>query len=52
VPFVAQPNRAVRPKNCTMSSAKLCSQVARAPQRWSDALDDYLIRVGVGVRGA
>jgi dTDP-4-dehydrorhamnose reductase len=49
VPFVANPNKAVRPKNCTMSSAKLCSQVARAPRRWSDALDDYIVRVGIGV---
>jgi dTDP-4-dehydrorhamnose reductase len=51
VPFVAQPNRAVRPKNCTMSSAKLCGQIARAPRPWSDALSDYLLRLGIGGSG-
>jgi len=49
VPFVTHPNRAVRPKNCTMSSARLCGQVAAAPRRWRDALSDYLFRVGCGV---
>ena len=47
VPFVAQPNRAVRPRNCTMSSARLRAQVGAAPGRWSDALSDYLARMGV-----
>jgi len=47
VPFVAQPNRAVRPRNCTMSSAKLRAHVASAPRTWSDALSDYLARVGI-----
>ena len=47
VPFVSQPNRAVRPKNCTMSSAKLCAQLATAPRRWREALSDYLARVGI-----
>jgi dTDP-4-dehydrorhamnose reductase len=47
VPFVAQPNRAVRPRNCTMSSARLRAQVVAAPGRWSDALSDYLARMGV-----
>jgi dTDP-4-dehydrorhamnose reductase len=46
-PFVAAPNRAVRPKNCTMSSAKLCGQVAETPRRWGEALSDYLARPGV-----
>ena len=44
VPFVAQPNRAVRPRNCTMSSAKLRAHVAAAPRGWSEALSDYLAR--------
>ncbi len=47
VPFVTQPNRAVRPRNCTMSSAKLRAQVAAAPGRWSEALSDYLARMGI-----
>ena len=47
VPFVAQPNRAARPKNCTMSSAKLCGAVPAVPRRWSEALSDYLARGGV-----
>jgi len=51
VPFVAQPNRAVRPKNCTMSSAKLHGQVVIAPRRWSDALADYVLRLGIGGGG-
>jgi dTDP-4-dehydrorhamnose reductase len=51
VPFVAQPNRAVRPKNCSMSSARLCGQVVAAPRSWSDALSDYLLRLGIGVGG-
>jgi dTDP-4-dehydrorhamnose reductase len=52
VPFLAQPNRAVRPKNCTMSSAKLCAAVVGGPRAWRDALADYLLRLGIAVGGA
>ena len=52
ISFVTQPNRAVRPKNCTMSSAKLCGQVVGAPRRWSDALSDYLLRLGIGINAS
>jgi dTDP-4-dehydrorhamnose reductase len=47
VPFVPQPGRAVRPKNCTMSSAKLGRQVTVPPRSWRAALSDYLLRLGV-----
>jgi dTDP-4-dehydrorhamnose reductase len=44
VPFAQAPDRAVRPKNCAMSSAKL-SRVAAAPRAWAEALADYLSRL-------
>jgi dTDP-4-dehydrorhamnose reductase len=47
VPFVEQPNRAVRPRNCTMSSAKLRAHVISAPGTWREALSDYLARLGI-----
>jgi dTDP-4-dehydrorhamnose reductase len=47
IPFVSQPNRAVRPKNCTMSSAKLARHVAVPPRPWREALSDYLARLGI-----
>ena len=51
IPFVCQPNRAVRPRNCTMSSAKLERQVAVRPRSWRAALSDYLLRLGVSAAG-
>ena len=50
VPFVPRANSAVRPKNCSMSSAKLCSHVENPPRGWKDALTDYLVRLGVATR--
>lgn len=47
IPFVSQPNRAVRPRNCTMSSVKLARQVAVPPRPWREALSDYLARLGI-----
>jgi dTDP-4-dehydrorhamnose reductase len=41
VPFAAAPNRAVRPKHCAMSSARL-HEVVPAARSWSAALDHYL----------
>jgi dTDP-4-dehydrorhamnose reductase len=41
MPFVAAPGRAPRPRNCAMSSARLCA-VARPPRTWAEALDHYL----------
>ena len=43
VPFAAAPNRAARPRNCAMSTARL-GQIAITPRTWSDALADYLSR--------
>jgi dTDP-4-dehydrorhamnose reductase len=40
-PFTTPPGRAVRPRHCAMSSARLAA-VARAPRCWADALDHYL----------
>jgi dTDP-4-dehydrorhamnose reductase len=41
VPFASAPDRAERPKNCAMSSARLC-EAGAAPRSWSAALDHYL----------
>lgn len=48
VPFVALPNRAARPRNCAMSSARM-GGVAISPRKWSAALDDYLSRCVPGI---
>jgi dTDP-4-dehydrorhamnose reductase len=47
VPFVQQPNRAARPRNCSMSSARLCGQIATPPMPWREALSDYLARLSI-----
>jgi dTDP-4-dehydrorhamnose reductase len=51
VPFVPQTDRAVRPRNCAMSAAKLCGAAVQPSRRWSEALSDYLMREGVASGG-